>query len=143
MQSTFKSFNHLKRHYIKGIWTIIRNFNFKFVLFACGYPSTYRVWVWIWIVVIYLHIIQFMKIYMEKMHIIIINAILILDPHLFVESILWIWIKVSTLFGRILVQRFFLLLSAAIILIVLHCVHHWNFMATHFRKSTTKNHNFA
>lgn len=38
-----KNFNHLKRHYAKGIWKIMRNFNFKFVLFAFGYPSTYRV----------------------------------------------------------------------------------------------------
>lgn len=67
----------------------------------------------------------------------------ILDSHLFVKSTVWIWIKVRTLFGRIFVQRFFLLLPTAVNLIVLHCLHHWNRLATHFTGSTAKNHHFT
>lgn len=43
IRSTLKHFDHLKRHFFKGIWMIISKFNFKFTLFAIGYPSGYRV----------------------------------------------------------------------------------------------------
>lgn len=43
VRSILKHFNSLKSNLFKGVWTIMRKFNFKFVLFAIGYPSSYRV----------------------------------------------------------------------------------------------------
>lgn len=38
-----RKFDQLKRNPFKGIWSIFTSFNFKFMLFAVGYPCAYRV----------------------------------------------------------------------------------------------------
>lgn len=53
------------------------------------------------------------------------------DSHLPLQSTVWTWNKIREFLCRIFGRRFFLLLSTATIFSVLHCMHHWNFMATY------------
>lgn len=42
-RGAIKHIDIIKSNVFRGIWATIRNFNLKFVLFATGYPTTYRV----------------------------------------------------------------------------------------------------
>lgn len=43
VRSSLNHLDHLKRNLFTGIAMMIRNINLKFLLFAIGYPSSYRV----------------------------------------------------------------------------------------------------
>lgn len=115
VRNTIKYFKYLKSRPLRGIAKIIRSINLKFILFAVGYPSSYRVTSTTYYILIQWQMCNFLI----KNH-------SFADTNLFVQWIQWMWNGIRQHCVSIFIGNIFLRISKYSHICTCTRLYHWN-----------------